>query len=136
MKCRKVQFLLRTKEEHLLVKWLKCVNFECMYLVRKSVSALGYIHHGNGFEAFFFIGRILGFSLNDLRSALDYYKCDCYDNIYPMSSPPKSMDAFYMLFLNVIVKIFPFTIILYSLSVLLTTVIPRLTSDPANEFFG
>jgi len=54
MKCRKVQFLLRTKEVHLLVNWLKCVNFECMYLVHKSVSALGYIHHGNGFEAFFY----------------------------------------------------------------------------------
>jgi hypothetical protein len=31
------------------------------------------------------------------------------------------MDSFYMLFLNVIVKIFPFTIILYFLSVLLIT---------------
>lgn len=52
MKCRKVQFVLRTKEEHLLVIWLKCVNFKCMYLVHKSVGFLGYIHHGNGFEAF------------------------------------------------------------------------------------
>ena len=43
---------LRTKEEHLLVNWLKCVNFKYMYLVHKSVGALGYIHHGNGFETF------------------------------------------------------------------------------------
>ena len=70
---------------------------------------------------FFFIDRILGFNLNELRSALDYYKCDYYNNIYPVSLPPKSMDTFYMLFLSVIVKIFPFTIILYSLNVLLTT---------------
>ena len=68
-----------------------------------------------------FIEWILSFSLNELRSALDYYKCDYYNNIYPMSLPPKSMDSFYMLFLNVIVKIFPFTIILYFLSVLLIT---------------
>ena len=68
-----------------------------------------------------FIGRILDFSLNELRSALDYYRCDCYNNVYPMPLPPKIMDSFYMLFLNVIVTIFPFTIILYSLSVLLTT---------------
>jgi len=32
-----------------------------------------------------FIGQILGFILNELRSALDYYKCDYYNNIYPMS---------------------------------------------------
>jgi hypothetical protein len=118
MKCRKVQFFvfffLITKEEHLLVNPLKCVNFERMYLVHKSVGFRGYIHHGNGFEASAYWTNPLGFSLNELRSALDHYKCDSYNNIYPMPLPPKSMDGFYMLFLNVIVKIFPFTIILYS----------------------
>ena len=53
-----------------MVNRLKCVNFVRMYLVHKSVGFLGYVHHGNGFEASVYWMNPLGFSLSELTLRL------------------------------------------------------------------